>query len=94
MGRVWDEPCRVGVQVWDGCPGSSGRILARLPTCLKLGPFQGLMYQKELRIDSGVWEVKVRRASLEHPPQGQARREKGASRGACCVLFPLLEKAL
>lgn len=41
-----------------------------------------------------MWEVKKRRASLEHPPQGQALWEKGASRGARCVLFPLLEKAL
>ncbi|KAM9683361.1 N-terminal EF-hand calcium-binding protein 3 [Dama dama] len=52
------------------------------------------MHQRELRIDLGVWELKVQRASLEHPPQGQALREKGASHGARCVLFPLLEKAL
>lgn len=52
------------------------------------------MHQRELWIDLGVWEVKVQRASLEHPPQGQALREKGASHGARCALFPLLEKAL
>ena len=52
------------------------------------------MHQRELWIDLGVWEVKVQRASLENPPQGQALREKGASHGARCALFPLLEKAL
>lgn len=77
-GRVWDRPeshSRVGIQVWDGCPGSSGCILAHLPTFLKLGLFQGRMHQTKLGLDS-VWEVKVQRPGLEHPPQGLALQEK------------------
>lgn len=39
-------------QVWDGCPGSSGRILAHFPAFCKLGQCQGLMHQIELVMDS------------------------------------------
>jgi hypothetical protein len=77
---------RVGVQVWDGCPGCLDRILAHLPNLPQAGtvPRADALDRTWARLQ--LWEVGVQELAWSTPMLPIPAGERSSSR-PCCVCF-------